>query len=362
VVPRCLRLPLLSIGLAISMTSCASAPPATQAAKPLTPQAAEERSINLLCHEGARALRFDKVGVPSGEQSIDIALTRGSIWVLFDSGRVLQLSRGNERMEAQMHFLPGRGDIGAIAVDPLDDSVWMVSQANLDLYHFSPQGEMSTVKLKRKVEGSGGFAGLILARDSIYAQPVCAESAVWRLDRTGKLLGTAFKAPEKTGNEPQVFKAGGSAEDRCYTVILERDSQGSILAWNGAEKKAYQVDGEGNWTPSESRLFAAFGEQGLSLKGVNVGERSEQWYFKGAGRNLFFWKGRPVFLGNNTIKERSRGQDTVLYLPEESGSREVIMPCNGFPVHRVATDAAGYAALTDQFLVLGDLAGAPDLP
>ena len=38
------------------------------------------------------------------------------------------------------------------------------------------------------------------------------------------------------------------------------------------------------------------------------------------------------------------------------------MTCNGFPVSRVATDATGYAALTGRFLVLGDMAGAPDLP
>jgi hypothetical protein len=38
------------------------------------------------------------------------------------------------------------------------------------------------------------------------------------------------------------------------------------------------------------------------------------------------------------------------------------MTCNGFPVRRVATDATGYAALTERFLILGDLASAPDLP
>jgi hypothetical protein len=31
-------------------------------------------------------------------------------------------------------------------------------------------------------------------------------------------------------------------------------------------------------------------------------------------------------------------------------------------VRRVATDATGYAALTGQFLVLGEMANAPDLP
>jgi hypothetical protein len=353
------------MGLAVLLTSCASAPPAaTKAASSSTPKAEEPRTVNLLCHEGARAVRFDKVGVPVGEQPIDIALTRGSIWVLFNSGRVVQLSRGDERLEVQMHFLPGQGEIGALAVDPLDDSVWVVSQASLDLYRFTPDGQMSTVKLKRKVEGSGGFASLIVARDSIYAQPTCAENPVWRLDRSGKLLGTAFKAPAKTDNEPEAFQANSLAETACYSMLLERDLQGRILAWDRTEKTAFQVDDEGNWTPSESPLFAQLKEQGsgLNLKGVDVGKQSEQWYFRGASGSLFFWKGQPVFLGSYTIKEKSRGSDTVLYLPAKSGSREVIMPCNGFTVRSVATDAAGYAALTERFLVLGDPATAPNLP
>jgi hypothetical protein len=376
VLQRFLRSPLVSMGLALSLASCASAPaPATKAADAApagaagkanspTPKATEPRTVNLLCHEGARAIRFDKAGVPSGERSIDIALNRGSIWVLFNSGRVLQLSRGGERLDVQMHFLPSQGDLGAIAVDPLDDSVWVVSQASLDLHRFSPEGQMSTVKLKRKVVGAGGFSGLILTREAIYAQPTCADSAVWRLDRSGKLLGTAFTAPAKTDGDPQVLQLDQPGETACYSVRLERDSQGHLLAWDRAKKATYQVDDAGNWTPSDSPLFSQLKAQGsgLNLKGVDVGERSEQWYFTGASGNLFYWKGQPVFLGNFTIKEKARGSDTVLNLPGENGSREVIMTCNGFPVRRVATDATGYAALTGQFLVLGEMAGAPDLP
>ncbi|HEY2292872.1 MAG TPA: hypothetical protein VGM86_19390 [Thermoanaerobaculia bacterium] len=38
------------------------------------------------------------------------------------------------------------------------------------------------------------------------------------------------------------------------------------------------------------------------------------------------------------------------------------MTCNGFAVRRVAADATGYAAVTFRFVILGDLASAPDLP
>jgi hypothetical protein len=305
------------------------------------------------------------MGVPDGEQPVDVALTRGFTWVLFDSGRVLQLSRGSERLSVQMRFLPVKAEVGAIAVDPVDDSVWVVSHSSVNLYQITADGQMSTVKLQRKIEGEGGFSGLVVARDAIYAQPTCADTAVWRLDRSGRLLGTAFNAPPASaGDEAQVYQTGNRAQSPCSTVRLERDEQGRILAWDRLKRAAFQVDDQGNWAPVQSRIFAHFKEVGpdLGLKGVNVGEQSEQWYFPGVGGNLFFWKGRPVFVGNFTAKEKTRGADTVLYLPGEDAAREVIMTCNGFAVRRVAADATGYAAVTYRFLILGDMASAPELP
>jgi hypothetical protein len=233
----------------------------------------------------------------------------------------------------------------------------------VNLYQIKADGQMSTVKLQRKIEGEGGFSGLVVARDAIYAQPTCADTAVWRLDRSGRLLGTAFDAPaDAAGNEDQVYQTGNKSLGACSTVRLERDEQGQILAWDRLKRAAYQVDDQGNWAPTQSRVFAHFQEMGpeLGLKGVDVGEKSEQWYFPGVGGNLFFWKGRPVFVGNYTIKERGRGADTVLFLPGEG--REVLMTCNGFAVRRVAADSTGYTAVTDRFLILGEMASAPDLP
>src|SRR4051794_2514003 len=363
---RSLGFPLLSACLVLSLVSCASAPPAAApgSSKASGQKAAAPISINLLCHEGARAVWFDKMGVPEGEQPVDIALTREAIWVLFDSGRILRTGRAGEHLEVQMQFLPVRAEIGAIAVDPIDDSIWVVSNSSLSLYHLTSDGQLTTVRLQRKVEGTGGLAGLVAARDSLYAQPTCADSAVWRLDRSGRLLGTAFNAPAKTGGEPDVVSVSGQFQGACYAVRLERDSQGHVLAWDSQKQATFEVDDQGNWTPSQSRLFAHFKDMafGRQLKGVDVGERSEQWYFAGVSGNLFFWKGRPVFVGSYTSKEKSRGNDTVLYLPGEDAAQEILMPCNGFAVRRVAADATGYAAVTYRFLILGDLASAPDLP
>ncbi|PYQ61642.1 MAG: hypothetical protein DMF53_14750 [Acidobacteria bacterium] len=201
------------------------------------------------------------------------------------------------------------------------------------------------MKLQRKIEGQGGYSGLVVGRDAIYAQPTCAETAVWRLDRSGRLLGTSFNAPPKKDDETQVVMPGRGPHSACYSVRLERDDQGHVLAWDRLKRTAYQVDDQGNWSPVQSPLFAHFKEYGsdMTLKGVDVGEQS-------------------VFVGNYTAKERARGHDTVLYLPGENASREVLMPCNGFAVRRVAADATGYSAVTDRFLILGDMASAPDLP
>lgn len=354
----------LAAGLSLSFVSCASAPPAAPAPK----EAAVEKappSVNLLCHEGARAVRFDKIGVPEGEWPVDIALSPQSVWVLFEGGRLVQLSRGGERLEVQMRFLPGSG-WSRLDVDPVDGSVWAACNASLDLQRISPEGQVSTVKFQRKVEGMGGFSGLIVGRDAIYAQPTCAETAVWRLDRSGRLLGTEFQVPPNPeGGRPDLLHTGFNSVMSCSSVRLERDAQGRILAWDREKRATYQVDSEGKWSPSDSTLFnhvREWGDSSLALKGVDVGESSEQWFFTGVTGGLFFWKGQPVFLGAYTSKERTLGNDTVLYVARENGPRELLMACNGFPVRDVATDATSYVALTERFLILGEMAGAPDLP
>ena len=348
---------LATLLLAVCFVSCASAPSPSA-----PPKAAAEkiRTIDLLCAEGARYVSYDKLGVPSQEYPTSVALTRGNAWVLFPQ-RLVRIGRGGEQVDVGMHVAPLEERWVEIDVDPLDESVWVVSETKLDLYKVSPDGHMSTVKLQHKVEGTGGFSGLVVGRDAIYAQPTCADMAVWRLDRSGKLLGTALEAPKKTESDEPVVMQPGEPDRHCYSVRLERDADGRILAWDPKARATWQVDDQGVWTRSDSRLFAAAGEPGgtLALKGVDIGEKTEQWYFANGLGRLFYWKGRPVFLRSRTMKERAKGNDTVLYVP---GDGELIMPCHGSTLWNVATDATGYAAITDRFLVLGDMASAPDLP
>jgi hypothetical protein len=360
-------MPLRSLAillLAFSFTACASAPPAASpgappgSAKPAA--AASLRTVDLLCAEGARYVSFDKIGVPSGESPTGIALTHGNVWVLFPQ-RLVRIGRGGEHVDVAMQVAPVEERWVAIAVDPLDESLWIASETRLGLYKVWPDGHMSTVKLQHKVEGVGGFSGLIVGRDSIYVQPTCADKAVWRLDRSGKLLGTALEAPKKTeSDEPVVLRTGEPRRD-CYSVRLEREADGRIVAWDAKARATWQVDDQGVWTRSDSHLFAAAGEPSgtVALKGLDIGEKNEQWYFANGLGSLFYWKGKPVFVRSRTMKERAKGNDTVLYVP---GGQELIMPCHGVSLWNVATDATGYAAITDRFLVLGEMASAPDLP
>ena len=349
--------------LAVSFASCASAPPAAQPPKPAAAPAAESvRTVDLLCNEGARYISFDKLGVPGQETPVDVALTRGSIWVLFPQ-RLLQIGRGAEHVDVRMQISPP-GEVWAkLAVDPVDQSVWVASQSRPVLFKVTPDGQtMSIVKLP-KVEGKGGFSGLQVARDAIYAQPTCADKAVWRLDRSGKVLATAFPAPLPAQNELEELRPGRPGLN-CFAMRLDQDAEGHLLAWNLKDRTTWQVDEQGVWTPSASHVFEHLpGEvSSLILKGVDVGEKSEHWYINTGVGKLFFWKGKPVFLGTWAHREKSVGADTVLVLPDETGIREVLMTCHKTYVREVAIDATGYAAITDRFLVFGEMAGAPDLP
>src|SRR4051812_2622306 len=341
---------LATLLLALSLTACASAPPAPPAAKPA---AAEQiQTIDLLCAEGARYLSYDKLGVPEGESPEDVAVTRGSVWVLFPQ-RLVQISRRSDHVEVRMQISPPGETWAKIDADPVDESVWVASQSRPVLFKVTSGGQMTVVKIP-KVEGKGGFSGLMVARDAIYAQPTCADAAVWRVDRSGKVLATAFPAPKRADDEPEEMLEAGQARMRCLFMRLDRDADGHLLAWNLKDRTTWQVDGEGAWTPSASHLFEHLpGEaSALVVKGVAVGEKSEHWYVGNSVGKLFFWKGKPVFLGTYANRERSVGVDTLLHLPSDTSDREVLMTCHKASVREVATDATGYAAITERFLVL----------
>jgi hypothetical protein len=343
--------------LALSLSACASAPPATPPPKP-APAPAQFPTIDLLCSEGARYVSFDKLSVPGRESPVDVALTHGSIWVLFPQ-RLVQIGRGGDHVSVRTQLAPSEDAWAKLDVDPVDESVWVASQSRPVLFKITPDGKtMSIVKLP-KIEGKGGFSSLVVARDAIYAQPTCADAAVWRIDRSGKVLGTAFPAPKPAQGEAEVLQAGKPQMD-CFSMRVDRDAEGQLLAWNLTDRKTWQVDGQGAWTPSASHLFEHLpgDASALTLRGVAFSQPSEHWSVDNGVGKLFYWKGKPALLG----RERSASADTMLFLPDDAGIRQVLMSCHKAYVREVATDATGYAAITDRFLVLGETAGAPELP
>ena len=58
----------------------------------------------------------------------------------------------------------------------------------------------------QRVAGEGGFDGIRVTRDAIYASPVCAKEAVWRLDRQGKVIGSEFPIADRPAQHADQFQ------------------------------------------------------------------------------------------------------------------------------------------------------------
>jgi hypothetical protein len=337
-------------------TACATAPssaPQRAAAPDATPR------VSLICHGKARAASFEKLGVPPEERPIAVAMGGGAVYVLFAPARLLRVTEEGGKLQTEMALGRSGETWTALDVDPVDGSAWLAGD-NLSLVQVSPAWKLRSVKLQ-KVEGPGAFERLLVAPDAIYAMPSCAETSVWRISRDGAVLGTSFPAVPPDPAQPVQ-----PSELRCSTVRLERDGGGQILAWDARRNTLQQADAQGAWTAgtaADTTFFAAAQRSTAEhvARGVAVGERDEQWYVKTGPRDLFWWKGRPVFLGPITTKNTG-GQETLLLVPQGNEVREVIESCYGATIAGIATTPTRYAAFTSGALILGDFATAPDLP
>lgn len=344
------------------LSACATAPkpaPAPAAPKNETPR------ISLICHSNAVAARFEELGVPKGESPVDIAISGDATYVLFRPARLLRITRKEGKMQAEMAL--GRPDEtwNSLAVDPIDGSVWIASN-ELALRRISPDWKARVVQLK-KVEGEGGFQRIQVAKDAIYVMPTSAEESVWRVDREGNVLGTAFRITVPEAPAPDAPRQMVDLQD--FSVRLEQDPEGNILVWDNGQEKLFQADGQGGWTEVDDALFAGIGRPQMEsavVKGLNVGSKDEQWLVATGARDLFYWKGRPAFLGPYTSRTTG-GNETVILIPGSGGAKEIIENCYGQPIWSIATTSTSYAAVTTGGLapgvvILGEFASAPDLP
>jgi hypothetical protein len=358
------RLSLTGLAGLILCLGCASAPapakpepaasPAASAAPPPLPR------VSLICHDGTTAARFAELGVPQGEFPEAAAISGDLTYVLFRPGRLLRITRKEGKIQAEMALSKPGETWANLDVDPVDGSLWLVSEQDLALRKITPDWKTKTVKLQN-VQGSGGFSRVLAAPDALYVTPSCAEKAVWRISRDGKVLGTEFSAspPPNPGAEPVNPDALN-----CSSVRLERDGAGRILAWDRKKKTLHRVDSEGKWTPVEEvsvqGLDEPFQETSV-VKGIDVGGKGEQWYVRRGPLSFFYWKGSPIFLGPATSNQAGRN-DTLFLVPKAGGIREMVETCYGASIQGIATSPDRYAAYTYNAIVFGDFAGAPDLP
>lgn len=349
-----------AVGVALLAGGCAvnqPSPPAPAGAAPAQAAAQTPRppqSPAIICGPQARYVTFASLGAPASERAVDLASAGDHDYLLFAPARLVRISREGERVKAETVLGDAAVPWTAMALDPLDGSAW-IATAEFALVHVSPALQATRVPIQH-VAGTGGFVRLVAAPDALYAMPQCADDAVWRLDRTGKVLGSAFPAPR-----PDADPAAAPALDElCSRVRLDRDTDGRVVAWDWRRQELFRADERGAWSKVDPGIFASLPNP-RSLRGVAVGSSAEQWYFSGAA-GLFLWKGRPVFLGMPTIRNTGRGTDTVLLVPGPDGARELVEDCHGAAILRVAATPDRYAALTRNGIVLGDFATAPDLP
>lgn len=258
----------------------------------------------LVCEVPVRKILLSELGLPEGSRPRDLVLTRSTIWVLFEPAVLVGLPRQGELDEIETVY-GMKGDVWeTLSVSPRDGSLWMASSSSPRLWHKPPLGRVRPVRVAQAKDG--GFRDVAVRWDGIYIAPTsCNGNAVWRVDPSGKLLGTAL---------PQAD---------CLPVDLETDWSGRTWAFFPKTGESFAVDAGDRWSPDGTP--APWPESA------------------GPFRGRFFWGTEPVGMGGE--------EETVLVRGGEP-FREDCGPGNRLV--RVAGDGSGWAALTREWLLLGE--------
>jgi hypothetical protein len=337
----------------------APAPRPLPVSKPGSPAPLTPKLLELFCSATATDVGFKGLNVPPVEEPVDVAITPRFVWVLFQPARLLRFDRAAGPVHVETRLGPPAEVWTGIDADPVDGSIWVVSQEFV-FHQVSPDLRMTTVPLQRKVRGKSGFARLLAAPDALYAAPICGDYGVWRIDRKGKVLGTAFPVEHRPDEvlDPETMP--------CAYARIERDREGQILVRDKAGK-VFRAESSGAWAPIETDLLRAAPEQAVrATRFGKQGQPGEYYYAAGYLDALFYWKGRPVFFGPPSSQDVHLMAAATFLLPDAAagpkGSKRLPAGCGKEPILDVATDATGYAAITRTHLFFGDFADAPDLP
>jgi hypothetical protein len=330
--------------LAFALASCAGTPsppapespaPAAAPAAPAPPPAPAASPIPVsrqICgvQEG-RVVDLSELSLPEGSRPLGLALAPDTIWLLFEPALLVGLPRAVAAAEPaaipefgeveEIDLIPGPAGASwsALAVDRWDGSVWLVSKTVPGLWRKRPGRRPEAVRLPATpAPRQGGFRDVLAGRGSVWIAPACADSAVWRLAPSGKLLGTALDGP-----------AG-----RCPAAVLERDWSGTVWALRPELGDAFQLGFDLGWQPAGAGLAPPAPAPAGS-------EPVDSW---------FFWGAEPIGLsrdgtGDGTLLVRNVG-GRVEAFREDCGEGNALVD--------VAGDDRGWAVLTRRWLRLAD--------
>jgi len=335
VLPACLMTTLLGCA-----TAAPPAPPApavapvaaapVPAAPPPVPAAPAVPLSRLICTvQQARRISFADLGLPAGSRPLDLALGKSRIWLLFAPSLLVGIPRTVDargpaaipeygQVEEEMDMVPGpRPDAWrSLAIDPWDGTLWLASPSGL--WRRRPGRRPEPVVVSGMAGAAQGFRGVAAARNAVWVAPTCAAQAVWKIDSKGKVLATALPASSSGG---------------CAGAWLQRDWSGALLALlpgAGGEGGLFRLAFDGSWKPA--------GE-------IPIPPTLQSW---------FFWGIEPLALG--TAPEMAPDPaEPLLYRRVDGRATAFHEDCGpGNALLRVDGDAQGWAALTREWLLIGE--------
>lgn len=353
---------------AIALAGCASPAPPPPSARSLPPAAAPAQpveaagpSVSLLCDPTVRKIPFPAMGIPLYTSLLDIALTPERVWLLVDQHHIVEVGRSPDK--PTFRTIVGKEDAtwDALDVDPVDGSLWIVSFLRLELIHLIPDGKSTIVRIPR-LEGQGGFRDVLVDEEAVYVVPTCAEQALWKVARDGKLLGQAFR---REGEEvPLTLREEFTPEESqgsvvgCVPVSMARDLSGQITVFDGPTRSFYRQEA-GEWKP-----VLEIPDPDLPAGGVRVdnpGTEQAIWTpFSGAAGNapaFFFLGEEPVFQPEMDLEKSKPGQMLLKYLrPKAEGMTAAFERCKALSWGgraQIVTDRHGFVSAIDNQLILG---------
>lgn len=325
------------------LASCATTPaPAPQpepalvtapAAPPEPPAPPPIPASRLICTvETGRRIDLTGLGLPEGSRPVALALGKDTMWLLFEPALLVGLPREVEEAPLvaiaefgaveEIDLIPGPANAmwSDLAVDSWDGSVWIASEKTPGLWRKRPGRRPEPVRLPQ-ARLQGGFRDLLAGRGSVWVAPACADSAVWRLDPSGKLLGQGLPG-----------EAAGQAGS-CPAAALARDWSGTLWALKPDAGALFRLGFDQTWQPA--------GPEVPVLQSPAGRDRPFSW---------FFWGTEPIGL----VSDGETGEG-LLYRSVEGRTEVFREDCGeGNALVGVAGDERGWAVLTRQWLRLAD--------